>query len=146
MKFSAVLFTLFMSMNLLAHEGHGEAPKDPSRFGGQLSNVVDATKVSKKEKNNPPIFKSELIRSEDGTLRLYIFDLKMKDTDLSSFSSKIEANVENTKNKINLNFELEKHGNHFMGKMPKVNKRPFNLYFKIKNKNQDLFVGYDNLD
>lgn len=140
-----MVLMLILNFNLSAHEGHGEAPKDPSRFGGQLSNVVDAKKVSSKTQN-PPLFKSELIRSDDGTLRLYIFDLKMKSIDLSTFSPKMEGILENVKNKINLSFQLEKHGDHFMGKMPKVTKRPFNLFFKVVNNKQELFVGYDNLD
>lgn len=145
MKILTIGIMLLLNLNLFAHEGHGEAPKDPSRFGGQLSNVVDAKKVSSKTKN-PALFKSELIRSDDGTLRLYIFDLKMKSIDLASFSPKVEGTLENVKNKINLSFQLEKHGDHFMGKMPKVAKRPFNLFFKVTNNNQQLFVGYDNLD
>ncbi len=144
MKRVLVLFLMIFSFKQFAHEGHGEAPKDPSRFGGQLSNIVDSKKLT--TKNNPSLFKSELIRSEDGTVRFYIFDLKMKDLDLATFSQKIEAKIENHKNKININFELTKEGDHYTGKMPKINKRPFNLFFKLQKEKQELFAGYDNLD
>lgn len=141
-----MVFLLVTSFNLLAHEGHGEAPRDPSRFGGLLSGVVEAKKMKKNE-NNPVLYKAELVRSEDGTLRLYVFDLGMKSIGLDQFSQKIEASVENIKNKIKLNFSLEKSGEYYLGKMPKVTKRPFDLFFKLKdNKGKELFIGYDNLD
>lgn len=146
MKIISFLFTIFLSVTGFAHEGHGEAPTDPAKYGGILANVVSEARMQKKEKNNPALLKAEVVRSEDGTLRLYVYDLTMKPQDLKVFAAEASGVVENTKAKTKDSFKLGVHGNHFMGQLPKQKKRPFNLYITLQRGTEKLFVGFDNLD
>lgn len=139
------LFAVF-SFHLVAHEGHGDVPTDPSKYGGQLGSIVDEVKVEKKIKDNPPLFKGELLRSENGSVRLYVFSNDMKPIDMASLADQASGKIVNTKNKISLNFSLEKKADHYLGKLPKISKRPFDLFISLRKGPQKLFIGFDNLD
>lgn len=146
MKVLSLFFVLIMSLPLFAHEGHGEMPTEPAKYGGTLANVVSEAKMLKKEKNNPALMKAELVRSEDGTVRLYLYDLKLNDLKLTGFSSTAQAEVENKKTKSEDKFSLKAQGDHYIGKMPKQKKRPYNIYITFTKDKEDYFVGFDNLD
>lgn len=137
---------LLLGLNALAHEGHGEMPTEAAKYGGQLSNVVDDLKMEKKAKHNPPLYKAELVRSEDGTLRVYLYDTGMKQIGTGDFGPEAEGTVDNPKEKTKAKISLKSSGDHYLGKMPKQKKRPFNVYVRFSRGNQKLFAGFDNLD
>lgn len=146
MKSLLIGLTLLFSTLALAHEGHGEMPTELSKFGGIMGNVVSEAKMEAKVKNNPPIMKAEIVRSEDGTVRVYLYDLKMNQLKLEGLSKEAQGTVENRRAKTKEKFTLMGHGDHFMGKIPKQKKKPFDIYVTFKKGTEKLFVGFDNLD
>lgn len=145
-----ILATVIMILSLLsfAHEGgHGEVAEG-GKFGGVTAPVVMKDQAGHGSKAKT-LYKAELVRSEDGTLRLYLFDEKMNLQPLTDFSEKIEAKLEvKKKGKFTYvgGFDFKKSGNHFIGKLPTVEYKPFNIDMFLSHKNQQLFVGFSNLD
>lgn len=140
---------LVLAVNLSwAHEGgHGEL-KEGGKFGGVTSPIVDHADAGKGNKAKF-VYKSELVRTESGKLSLYVFDDKMKLIDLTTLGDEVEAKLEvKKKGKFTYvgNFKLTKHGNHFMGQLPKIEYKPFNIDFFLMRGKQKLFVGFSNLD
>lgn len=146
MKLLTLFTALLLSFSSFAHEGHGEMPVEPAKYGGILGNVVSEAKMLAKNKNNPAVMKAEIVRSEDGTVRLYLYDLKMVQSKLEGISKDAKGIVENTKAKTKDTFALQVHRDHFMGKIPKQKKKPFNIYVTFSKGAEKLFVGFDNLD
>ena len=148
MKTFFTLLLIFTFTVSYAHEGgHGEI-EEGGKFGGVTSPVVDHSEAGKGNKAKF-LYKAELVRNESGKLSLYVFDAKMNLIDLGIFENEIEAKLEvKKKGKFSYigSFKLTKHGNHFMGQLPKIEHKPFNLdLFLLKGK-QKLFVGFSNLD
>lgn len=146
MKMLTLVFALLMSLTAIAHEGHGEMPVEPAKYGGVLGNVVSEKKMKAKDKHNPSLLRAEIVRSEDGTVRVYLYDMKMNALKTESFSSEAKGTVENKRAKTDQSFTLKAHGDHYMGKMPKQKKRPYNVYLTFKKGSESYFVGFDNLD
>ena len=146
MKLFTVMIVILFSFSLFAHEGHGEMPTESSKYGGVMGNVVSESKMMKKEKNNPPLMKAEIVRSDDGMVRLYLYDLKMNLLTDKDFLKDAQGILENNKAKTKDQFSLTLHGNHYMGKIPKQKRRPFNIYISFSKGPEKLFVGFDNLD
>lgn len=148
MKFLSIALIALMSLSTMAHEGgHGEL-EEGGKFGGITSPVVGKAEAGKGNKAKT-LFKSELVRSEDGTLRLYLYDEKMNLLSLNDFGEKVEAKLEvKKKGKFTYfgSFELKKASNHFVGKLPSVEYKPFNVDLFLTHKQASLFVGYSNLD
>src|SRR5690606_30877336 len=122
----SVLFILNTSS--FAHEGHGEMPTEAAKYGGVLGNVIDEAKMEKKGKSNSPLMKAEILLSEDGTVRLYLYDLKMNQIKAGGFSTEAKGIVDNSKAKTKKPFMLQLHNDHYIGKILKQKKRPFDIY------------------
>jgi len=141
---SLSLFTL----SIFGHEGgHGEV-SEGGKFGGVTSPIVD-DKQSGMGTKATTLFKAELVRAESGKISLYIFDDKMNLVSLDQFGPEVEAKLEvKKKGKFTYfgNFKLTKHGNHFMGELPKVEYKPFNIDLYLTKDSKKLFVGFSNLD
>ncbi len=135
-------------MSLFAHEGgHGEV-EEGGKFGGVMSPIVAKSEAGTGMKATV-LYKAELVRSETGKLSFYIFDPKMNLIDLKTFSPEISAKLEvKKKGKFTYvgEFKLTRNGNHFTGQLPKIDYKPFNIDFFLKNGSQELFVGFSNLD
>lgn len=148
MKSLLLTIVMFLSFNLLAHEGgHGEV-SEGGKFGGVTAPLVNKSEAGQGQKAKT-LFKAELVRSADGTLRLYLFDTKMNLLPLTDFSETVKAKLEvKKKGKFTYvgDFELKKGTNHFVGKLPAVEYKPFNIDMFLNNKKQELFVGFSNLD
>ena len=145
------VIAIFMSLVLnttFSHEGgHGEL-EEGGKFGGVTAPIVDEVNAGKGNKAEI-LYKAELVRTESGKLSLYIFDNKMNLVDLSVFNESVDAKLElKKKGKFVYfgEFKLTKHGNHFMGQLPKVEFKPFNIDFYLLKDKQKLFVGFSNLD
>lgn len=148
MKVLILCLALIYSFHPLAHEGgHGEV-EEGGKFGGIMSPIVDKAQAGMGSKAKV-LYKAELVRAESGKLSFYIFDTKMNLVDLKSFSPEISAKLEvKKKGKFTYvgDFKLTKRGNHFTGQLPKIDYKPFNIDFFLKEGTQDLFVGFSNLD
>lgn len=148
MKTFFCMFLLCISFTVLAHEGgHGEV-EEGGKFGGITAPIVDNAQAGMGTKAKT-LYKAELVRGESGKISLYIFDEKMKLVDLAVFENEVDAKLEvKKKGKFTYfgDFKLTKHGNHFMGQLPKVEYKPFNIDIYIMQAKKKLFVGFSNLD
>jgi hypothetical protein len=148
MKSFLVIALTVLSLSAFSHEGgHGELAEG-GRFGGVTSPVVDNAEAGTGTKAKV-LYKAELVRAESGKLSLYIFDDKMNLVDLKAFGKEIEAKLEvKKKGKFTYvgTFKLTQHGNHFMGQLPKIDYKPFNIDLFIMKEKKKLFVGFSNLD
>ncbi len=143
----AVLIILAMTAAHAHEGGHGDL-EEGGKFGGVTSPIVDQTEAGKGNQAKF-LYKAELVRNESGKLSLYVFDDKMKLVDLSVLGNEVEAKLEvKKKGKFTYvgDFKLTKHGNHFMGQLPKIDYKPFNIDFFLMKGKQKLFVGFSNLD
>ena len=148
MKKMIMALVMCASGLVLAHdEGHGPKLSDTGKFGGIVSAVVlkaDAKKGAKAAL----VFKAELVRSADGTARVYLYDSTMKQLALKGFDAKGSALVITTvkgKSKES-KFAIELKDNSFIGKMPKVAKKPYNIDVTVKQDGKELLSAFDNLD
>ncbi len=147
MKFLS-LGLMLVSLVSFAHDGGHGSVDEGGKFGGIMSPVVDNAEAGKGPKAKT-LFKAELVRAESGKLSLYIFDDKMKLVSLDQFGPEVDANLEvKKKGKFTYfgNFKLTKHGNHFMGNLPKVEFKPFNIDLYLMKDKTKLFSGFSNLD
>lgn len=148
MKTFFCIILIFVSMIAFAHEGgHGELA-EAGKFGGVTSPIVDNAQAGMGNKAHT-LYKAELVRGESGKISLYIFDDKMNLVDLDKFENEVESKLEvKKKGKFTYfgSFKLMKHGNHFMGQLPKVEYKPYNIDIYIMEGKKKLFVGFSNLD
>lgn len=148
MKKLILALTLNFTTLSFAHDGgHGPQLSDTGKFGGIVSSVVLKSDVSKGDKA-ALVYKAELARSQDGTVRVYVYDEKMNQLDLSTFeadgSALLAAKVKGKYK--NSTFSLKKEGKSFIGKMPKPEGKPYNIDVTLKEKTRELFSAFDNLD
>ncbi len=151
MKKAILFLTIGFAMigNLYAHdEGHGPKLSDTGRFGGVVMPVIEAkdAEIGSKAKL---VYKSELVRGEDGALNLYLYDQSMKALDLAKFGSSVSAKIGPMKSSSKWKtetFSLEKKGASFVGKLPTVKMKPFYIDLSITEGNLKLFTAFENLD
>lgn len=148
MKSFFTLLMLVFSLTAFAHEGgHGEV-EESGKFGGITSPVVSSAEAGLGSKAKT-LYKAELVRAESGKLRMYLFNDKMKLINLDSFGNEIEAKLEvKKKGKFTYvgTFKLVKNGNHYLGDLPKIEYKPFNIDFFLTMNKLKLFSGFSNLD
>lgn len=149
MRYLIPLFVVaWMSGGAFAHdEGHGPKLTDSGRQGGVVSPVIDA-KDAKKGAKADLVYKSELVRSEDGTVRIYLYDKEMKPLVLDGFSKKAEGILSFKKGKkwTNTRFELTQTEGAFVAQAPKAGAKPFNIDFHVNEGERKLLAAFDNLD
>lgn len=139
---------LGLATNTYGHdEGHGPKLSDTGKYGGLVSGVV-LKSDTEKGASAALIHKAELVRSADGTVRVYFYDEKMAPRDLKSFENKGSVSVifkMKGKSKES-KFNLEKQGNLFIGKMSKPEGKPYNLDVIVTENGRELLAAFDNLD
>lgn len=153
MKINLVRTLLFgclltLSTPLMAHdEGHGPKVTDTGNFGGIITAVVDANDASKGNAA-PLVYKSELTRSEDKTVRVYIYNTDMKALPAAELNPNAEAKIiatvggKETVTPFVLTFE----NNAYIGKMPEPAGKPYNIDVTFKSGDKNLLAAFDNLD
>lgn len=149
MKAIMMLLGVFMlTQAVWAHdEGHGPKTSDTGKYGGLVSAVV-----LKKEANLGALaklqYKAELVRSADGTVRLYLYNDKMKLLDVKDFDKKATGSLASKVKGVwkESFFALDLKDNVFIGKMPKAESKPYNIDVVLKDKNTELLTAFDNLD
>jgi len=147
-KTIGILITLLVASTSFAHDGgHGPKLTDTAKQGGVVSPVI-AAKDANIGKKADLVYKAELVRSEDGTVRVYFYDKKMNPLDLSKFEKSIQGIVETMKKKkmSKTPFALKLEDNAFVGKAPKPASKPFNIDVHVKEAGKELLAAFDNLD
>jgi hypothetical protein len=148
MRFLTAVLSAFVASVALAHDdGHGPALSDAGKFGGIVSGVVLKSEASKGA-HAGLVYKAELARAQDGTVRVYLYNDKMQPLDLKTVDAKATATLSaKVKGKYkNTAFNLEKKDGSFIGKMPKPDAKPYNIDVVFKEPNRELLSAFDNLD
>jgi len=132
-----------------AHDGgHGPKLADMGKYGGTVMPVIEAKDADKGPKA-ALVHKSELVRSEDGTVNLYLYDQSMKPLALDKFEKKVTAKIgpmkRNPKWKTET-FTLEQKGNSYVGKMPAAKVKPFYIDLTVSEGKKKLLTAFENLD
>lgn len=148
MKHFIFLSLMAFASGALAHdEGHGPKLSDTGKYGGIVSAVVKKSDAKLGGKA-PLVHKAELVRSTDGTVRVYLYDKDFKSLDLKAFDVKGSATLAaNVKGKWkDSTFGLERKDNMFSGKMPKPEGKPYNIDVTVTESGTELLSAFDNLD
>ena len=143
-----VAASLFISATAFAHdEGHGPKLADTGKYGGIVSAVVKKADAKLGAKA-PLVHKAELVRSADGTVRVYLYDQSMNPLDLKNVEAKGSASLgAKVKGKWSETpFPLEQKEGSFMGKLPKPGSKPYNIDVTVKEAGTELLSAFDNLD
>jgi hypothetical protein len=143
----AIALLLPASMAQAHDEGHGPKLSDASRQGGVVAPVIDA-KQSTRGAAAAVLYKAELTRSEDGTVRVYFYDKEMKPLPPAKFGGKARGDLEFKKNKkwTKLPFTLTVEDDAFIGKAPPSKAKPFNIDIYLKDGPRELMAAFNNLD
>lgn len=139
---------LALSLNAFAHdEGHGPKLTDAPKQGGLVASVVLAKDAGLGPKA-PMKYKAEIVRSQEGIVRVYIYDQKMEALKAGTFVPKASANlITEKKGKFTeQKFDLTWKEDHFEGKSPKPARKPYNIDVKVMEGHTELLVAFDNLD
>lgn len=144
------MITLFLALSLsaFAHdEGHGPKITDAPKQGGIVAPVVLAKDVGLGTKA-PMKHKAEIVRSQDGTVRVYFYDKTMNALKAGTLAAKATGNlISGKKGKVSeQKFELVWMEDHFEAKSPKPTRKPYNIDIIVKEGDTDLLVAFDNLD
>lgn len=148
MKTILLALSLVLTTVVNAHEGGHGSVAESGKFGGITSPIVDNKEAGKGDQA-VTLYKAELVRAASGKISIYIFDTKMNLLGLDVFGDTVNAKLEvKKKGKFTYfgEFKLTKHGNHFMGQLPAVEYKPFNIDVYLTKGPQTLFVGFSNLD
>jgi hypothetical protein len=143
-----MVFALVLSASAFAHdEGHGPKLTDAAKQGGIVSPVIDAKEASKGAKASV-VHKAELVRSEDGTVRVYLYDQEMNLLDLSKFEKSAKGVLEFKKSKkwVKTPFTFNQEEGAFVANAPKAGSKPFNIDVHVKEEGKELLAAFDNLD
>jgi hypothetical protein len=148
MKKYIALLTFALSFSAFAHdEGHGPKLTDSPKQGGVVSPVIDAKEASKGAKASV-VHKAELVRSEDGNVRVYLYDKDLNPLDLTKFDKTAKGVLEFKKNKkwSKTPFSLTQEDGAFVAKAPKAATKPFNIDVHVAEGGKELLAAFDNLD
>lgn len=149
MKSLLLSLTLLVSTVALAHdEGHGPKLGDQPKYGGKVAAVISKSEVNKGTKAEMR-YKAELTKTNDGTIRVYLYDKKMNLLPLQEFASatgELLFKDRKTKKWTAHEFKFSKKDKSFEGKLPTQPRRPFNIDVTLKKGDKDLFIAFDNLN
>lgn len=148
MTFLIGIIALSIASGAVAHdEGHGPKLADTGKYGGLVSPVI-AKAEEKKGAKAEVLHKSEMVRTADGTARVYLYDAEMKPLTVSAFDPKASAILASkVKGKMKTTpFTLEVKDGVFIGKMPKPESKPYGIEVTIKKDGKELLTAFENLD
>lgn len=128
-------------------EGHGPKLTDQPKMGGVVTAVVEA-KDAAKGPDAPLVYKAELVRSEDGKARIYLYDKDMNALVSTKFDKKAAGMLVTVKKgkESKAAFALALEDGAFVGKPPKPAKKPFNIDVTFLEGKRKLLAAFDNLD
>jgi len=144
-----LLAALLGAAPAMAHdEGHGPKLTDQGLQGGIVSPVLEEKDANKGAKATV-LHKAELVRSEDGTVRIFVYDTAMKPFDSSGLDKTAAGKVVYRGRKLKGTsdaVELKMEGAAYVGKMGKPKGKPFDLEVAFGGGGKKLFVAFSNLD
>lgn len=134
MKYFTLVLVLLLPLILKAHENHAiPMEKNAPRFGGKVSVINEH-------------YMSELVIGSDMTVKLYIYDKSMRSVELKDIPNTIKGQLRNKGEKAGAEFELVKSSYFFVGKLPPIKLRPFQLDFKLPLSGKTLSLTFKDLD
>jgi hypothetical protein len=136
------------SLSAWAHdEGHGPRITDSAKQGGIVASVI-STKDAAKGTKAILIYKAELVRTEDGSVRVYFYNKEMSPLNVTQFDPTAKGILEFKKNKKwnQTPFSLKQEDDAFIGKVPPLSTKPFNIDIHVKENGNDLMAAFNNLD
>ncbi len=143
---------LMASISVAHDEGHGPKLTDTPKQGGKVAPVVAADEAAKGPKAQL-IYKSEIVRSDDDLVKVYLYDKEMNpltEAQLLQFGKAAVATVEHLKKgKIikKSQFGLDLKNGTFEGKLgerPKT--QTFNVDVKMREGAKELLAAFDGLE
>ena len=145
---TCIILLLTIGISAFAHdEGHGPKITDAAKQGGIVAPVVLAKDAGLGTKA-PMQHKAEIVRSQDGTIRVYFYDQKMESLKSGALGPKANGVlISGKKGKMSeQKFELQWKDDHYEGKSPKPTRKPYNIDVKVMEGTNELLVAFDNLD
>lgn len=148
MNLNTLIILAFFSVSSFAHEGDEEVTvKNNPRFGGRVANVTieEDHHMGKKgsEHHDEVKFMSEILVSDEGKVRLYFYDLAMKNIDLKGFPEQMNLHV---KLPGSLKVILKKQNGVYIGDLPKIKKKPFDLFVDFNANELPLHITFKAMD
>lgn len=143
-----LVLLLTLSLSVFAHdEGHGPKLTDAPKQGGVIAPVVLAKEAGLGTKAQMK-HKAEIVRSQDGTVRVFFYDQSMNPLKAGALALKANAVlISGKKGKMSQQrFDLKWIEDHFEGKSPKPSRKPYNIDVKVMEDSTELLVAFDNLD
>ena len=148
MKTLIIGLWILMSSLVVAHDGpHGSRISDAPLRGGVVAPVVEV--VTGGHHDGPIRYKCELLRAEDGTVRLYFYTDKMVPIPVSKFSKLAKATLEFKQGKtwVTRSFILNQRGDLFVGALPKgITRRPYTIDIPFTENGRVNRVSFAHLD
>ena len=149
MKFLPISLMLSItSFTAHAHdEGHGPKLSDVAHYGGLLAPVIDKKDMDKGH-HATVLYKAELVRSADATVRVYFFTKQMKLLDTKKLAPEGMAYLE-TKTDGSYKqqgFALKLTGKSYLGIAPMTTSKPYNIDVHLQIEGRSVMVAFDNLD
>lgn len=150
MKRLLMLPLLLSSVLAFAHdEGHGPKLEDSPREGGMLAPVVLASEAKLGPKA-ALVYKAELVRGEDGAVKMFLYDSELKPLKLDGLSPKAKGAVltewKGKSTKKNFVLTLDREAWAYVGKAPKAPRKPYNIDVTFSEGKRKLLSAFDNLD
>lgn len=159
-KIFIIILSIILFNNLFAHEGEEEVEvKNAPRFGGRVSAIVlkedhghekesDHAHKEKEEHHDEALFMSELLISDEDVVRFYVYDDEMKAISLADFPSELSGSIVIKKKDkvINQTLLLKKESKYYVGSLPNLEKKPYDLNIEFKHKGKKLVVSFKSLD
>lgn len=167
-------FSCFLAVSSFAHEGDEEVTiKFAPRFGGKVAAVTldeDHNKINrplpkhdhdhKNEKkghekdehehdeHNEAKFMSEILVSDENKVRLYFYNTEMKDIELASFPNELVINIQSkgANQPRGQNITLKKNGKNYIGELPVIKKKPYDMSIDFIVKNVVLHISFNSMD
>lgn len=171
MKNLLIALLIFTPIFSFSHEGDEEVEvKNAPRFGGRVSPVEEegehGHEESKKEKHkeeegkheegkheeegehhhDEPAYMAELLVSDDNKIRLYIYDHDMKDVSLDDLPQNMIFHSQSKRGNEKKTITLQKSKKYYLGDMPLLKRKPFDLSLEFKVKGKELRVSFTGMD
>jgi hypothetical protein len=147
-KFILAVLLGWGALSAQAHdEGHGPKLTDQGQRGGVMAPVIDK-KENKLGAKAAVVYKAELVRSEDGTVYVYLYDKEMHPLEISKIPGQAKGIIETEKKGkfTRVPFALQQEEEAVIGMAPKPAMKPFNIDVTWKEGDRELLVAFDNLD
>jgi len=150
MKRLLMMPLLLSSLAAFGHdEGHGPKLDDSPREGGMLAPVVLASEAKLGPKA-ALVYKAELVRGEDGAVKVFLYDGALKPLMLAGLSPKANAALltewKGKATKTNFTLTLDRVIWAYVGKAPKAPRKPYNIDVTFSEGKRKLLSAFDNLD